>query len=127
MYSYFNPNPNGRNVSDCTVRAICKATGKDWGKVYLALCIQGYLDGDLPNANACWGAYLRKLGYRRHIVPDACPDCFTVADFATEKPVGTYILALSGHVVCVQNGTIFDSWDSSGEVPLYYWEKETEA
>lgn len=65
MYSYFNPNPNGRNVSDCTVRAICKATGKDWGEVYLALCIQGYLDGDLPNANACWGAYLRKLGYRR--------------------------------------------------------------
>ena len=52
MYSYFNPNPNGRNVSDCTVRAICKATGKDWGEVYLALCIQGYLDGDLPNANA---------------------------------------------------------------------------
>lgn len=45
MYSYFNPNPNGRNVSDCTVRAICKATGKDWGEVYLALCIQGYLDG----------------------------------------------------------------------------------
>lgn len=53
MYSYFNPNPNGRNVSDCTVRAICKATGKDWGEVYLSLCIQGYLDGDLPNANAC--------------------------------------------------------------------------
>ena len=47
MYSYFNPNPNGRNVSDCTVRAICKATGKDWGEAYLALCIQGYLDDDL--------------------------------------------------------------------------------
>ena len=41
MYSYFNPNPAGRNVSDCTVRAICKATGKDWGEVYLSLCIQG--------------------------------------------------------------------------------------
>ena len=48
MFRYFNPNPNGRNVSDCTVRAISKATGKDWGEVYLALCIQGYLDGDLP-------------------------------------------------------------------------------
>ncbi len=93
----------------------------------MALCIQGYLDGDLPNANACWGAYLRKLGYRRHIVPDTCPDCYTVADFAVERPVGTYILALSGHVVCVQDGVIFDSWDSGGEVPLYYWEKETEA
>ena len=94
MYSYFNPNPAGRNVSDCTVRAICKATGKDWGEVYLSLCIQGYLDGDLPNANACWGAYLRSLGYRRYIMPDTCPDCYTVGKFADEHLRGTYILAL---------------------------------
>lgn len=65
MYKYFNPNPCGKNVSDCTVRAICKATGKDWGEVYLRLCMQGYLDGDLPNANACWGAYLRGSHYVR--------------------------------------------------------------
>ena len=58
MYKYFNPNPCGKNVSDCTVRAICKATGKDWGEVYLRLCMRGYLDGDLPNANACWGGYI---------------------------------------------------------------------
>ena len=55
MYSYFNPNPAGRNVSDCTVRAICKATGKDWGKVYLSLCIRGYLDGDLPKCKRLLG------------------------------------------------------------------------
>lgn len=126
MFRYFNPNPNGRNVSDCTVRAISKATGKDWGEVYLALCIQGYLDGDLPNANACWGAYLRKLGYQRYIVPDTRPACYTVADFAAEHPAGTYILALSGHVVCVQDSVIWDSWDSSNEIVLYYWQKETE-
>ena len=126
MYSYFNPNPAGRNVSDCTVRAICKATGKDWGDVYLSLCIQGYLDGDLPNANACWGAYLRSLGYRRYIMPDTCPDCYTVGKFADEHPRGTYILALSGHVVCVQNGVIYDSWNSENEIPLYFWAKETE-
>lgn len=113
-------------MSDCTVRAICKATGKDWGEVYLSLCIQGYLNGDLPNANACWGAYLRSLGYRRYIMPDTCPDCYTVGKFADEHPRGTYILALSGHVVCVQDGTIYDSWNSENEIPLYYWVKETE-
>jgi len=124
MYKYFNPNPKGRNVSDCTVRAISKATGKEWGDVYLELCIQGYLDGDLPNANACWGSYLHRLGFRRHILPNECPDCYTVSDFAAEYPVGTYILALSGHVVCVQDSTIFDSWDSSNEIVLYFWEKQ---
>jgi hypothetical protein len=47
-----------------------------------------------------------------------------VGQFAEDHPVGNYILALSGHVVCVQNGTIWDSWDSSNENVLYYWVKE---
>ena len=36
----------------------------------------------------------------------------------------TQILALSGHVVCVCDGMIWDSWDSSNENILYYWVKE---
>lgn len=124
MYSQFNPNPIGKNVGDCTVRAICKATGKEWGDVYLGLCMQGYLMGDMPSANSVWGAYLHNLGYSRGIVPDSCPECYTVADFATEYPEGTYILALSGHVVCVKDGNVYDSWNSSGETPIYFWRKD---
>ena len=55
---------------------------------------------------------------------DECPDCYTVADFAAEHPSGTYILSLSGHVVCVMDGDYYDTWDSGGEIPLYYWCKE---
>lgn len=106
------------------MRAISKATGMDWGETYLRLCIQGYLDCDMPSANSCWGAYLRSIGFRRYIVPDTCPDCYTVAKFAGDHPVGTYILALSGHVVCVQDGVIYDSWDSSNETVLYFWERK---
>lgn len=125
MYSQFNPNPiPGKNVGDCTVRAICKATGKEWGDVYLGLCMQGYLMGDMPSANSVWGAYLHNLGYSRGIVPDSCPECYTVADFAAEYPEGTYILALSGHVVCVKDGNVYDSWNSSGETPIYFWRKD---
>lgn len=97
-----------------------------WQEAYLALTIQGYLDGDMPSANAVWGAYLRSLGYRRYIMPDTCPDCYTVGRFADEHLRGTYILALSSHVVCVQDGVIYDSWNSENEIPLYYWVKETE-
>ena len=28
------------------------------------------------------------------------------------------------HVVCVEDGKYFDSWDSGNEIPLFYWEKE---
>lgn len=124
MYSHYNQNPLGKNVGDCTVRAISKAIGKGWEDTYLALCMQGLIDCDMPSANAVWGNYLRKQGFRRHIVPDTCPECYSVADFAREHPRGTFILALSGHVVCVQDGVIYDSWNSGNETVLYYWTRE---
>ena len=109
------------------MRAISKATGKEWGETYLAMAVEGYLEGDMPSANAVWGAYLRRIGYRRYMVPDTCSDCYTVGRFADEHPEGTFILALSGHVVCVQDGVIYDSWNSENEIVLYYWQKESEA
>lgn len=57
-------------------------------------------------------------------MPDNCPDCYTVADFASEHPRGLYVLAIGGHVVTVRDGEWMDSWDSGNEVPAYYWSKE---
>lgn len=34
--------------------------------------------------------------------------------------------SIDGHAVCVQDGHIFDTWDSGGEIPVYYWEKSNE-
>ncbi len=123
-FKKYNPNPANKSVGDCTIRAISKALGQDWEKTYIDLALQGFQLCDMPSANYVWGAYLRKNGFRRHILPDTCPDCYTVEDFAAEHPRGTYILAISGHVVCVQDGEWHDTWDSGGEVPLYYWERE---
>lgn len=123
-FAKYNPNPAQKSVGDCTIRAISKALGQDWGTTYIGLALQGFEMCDMPSANHVWGAYLRKHGFRRHILPDTCPDCYTVEEFAAEHPRGTYILAISGHVVCVQDGAWHDTWDSGGEVPLYYWTKE---
>lgn len=30
LWKTYNPNPCGCRVGDCTVRAICKATGESW-------------------------------------------------------------------------------------------------
>lgn len=123
-FVFFNPNPDGKRVGDCAVRAISKALNQDWEATFIALSLQGLLMCDLPNANAVWGAYLRGKGFRRSMLPEDCPDCYTVAEFAEEHRDGTYILALSNHVVCVQDGNWFDVWDSGGEIPIYYWLKE---
>lgn len=87
-FSYFNPNPAGQKVGDCTVRAIAKATGKSWDEVYIGLCLQGLIMGDLPSANSVWSAYLRQQGFTRNVIPNTCPDCYTVADFCADHPRG---------------------------------------
>lgn len=67
MYSAYNPNPIGARVGDCTVRAIAKATGQSWERVYMGICIAGFALGDMPSANHVWGAYLRRNGFCRHL------------------------------------------------------------
>ena len=123
-FSYFNPNPEGKQVGDCTVRAIARATGQSWDATYIGLCLQGLIMGDMPSANSVWSAYLRRHGFTRNVVPNTCPDFYTVEEFARDHPHGVYVLALSSHVVCVDDGKYFDSWNSGNEIPLFYWEKE---
>ena len=118
-YKYYNPNPAGRNVGDCTVRALNKALGQDWDATYWGLAIEANMIKDMPSSNAAWGSYLRRHGYHRALAPED----ITVSEFADAHPQGTYILALSGHVVCVQDGTLYDTWDSGNEILLYYWEE----
>ena len=120
----YNPNPTKKNVGDCTVRAISKATNQSWEQTYIELALRGFMMGDMPSANAVWGADLKRHGYIRRIIPENYPDFYTVRNFADDHPNGTYILALSGHVVCIIDGVLYDSWDSSGEIPIYFWCKE---
>lgn len=89
------------------------------------LCIQGFLMCDLPSSNNVCGAYLRMKGFKRYLIPDTCPDCYTVNDFTNEHRHGEYLLATNGHIVAVVDGQYCDSWDSGAEIPIYYWQKET--
>lgn len=38
----YNPNPAGRSVGDCAVRAIAKALGVDWEKAYTLIAANGF-------------------------------------------------------------------------------------
>lgn len=121
MWREFNPNPSGARVGDCAVRAISAALGMDWEQTYLELCIEGLLHHDLPSANAVWGRHLIRNGFKRGLVKED-----SVRSFGQNHPNGTYVLALSGHVVTMIDGTVFDTWDSSECQPLYCYYKEIE-
>lgn len=124
MFIYTNPNPINRTIGDCVIRAIAIATESTWEKSYMDLCMEGLEMADLPNSNAVWASYLKKLGFRKGIVPDTCPDCYTVADFAEDNPYGVYVLCTGSHTVTIMDGNIYDSWDSSSEIPIFYYFRE---
>jgi len=124
-YMYFNSNPIGNRVGDCTVRAISALTGASWDDTYMGLSLQGFMDKDMPSSNSVWDAYLRHLGYNKFIAPN-CPNCITVNEFANEHPKGRFLLATGSHVVALIDGTWLDTWDSSMEKIIYYYTKQEE-
>ena len=120
-YIHYNPNPCGRNVGDCSVRAISKALDTDWETAYITIMINGYSMCDMPSSDSVWGAVLRQHGFYREAVPNTCPDCYTAEDFLKEHTKGIYVLGFGGHVATAVDGDLYDSWDSSHEIPQFYW------
>ena len=121
MFIDYNPNPVGRRVGDCSVRAISKALGVDWETAYAMIASNGFAMGDMPSSNSVWGAVLRQNGFKKQVIPNSCPDCYTFADFARDNPRGTFVLGTGTHVATVVDGNIYDSWDSSDEIPAFVW------
>lgn len=126
LFIYYNPNPYGRNTSDCVVRAISKLMDTDWDTTFIRLSIMALRRGDNLERGHVWGTFLRLNGYKRYFVPDMCPDCYTVKDFCAEHPKGRYLLRIDGlkdgHVVAVVDGDYYDSLDSGNEPVEYYYE-----
>lgn len=137
-FVYYNPNPEGKNTSDCVVRALAKFLGLTWMQAYMEICVYGGLNADMPNTNALWSKYLEEKGYEKHVIKDRCPDCYTLMQFCRNHKYGKFFVSLDvgyaklystadsgkidgNHVVCVEDGNYYDTWDSGGEVPIFYW------
>ena len=56
VFEFYNLDPYAKVVGDGTVWAVSKALEQDWYRTYLGLCIEGAVRGDMPSANATWGA-----------------------------------------------------------------------
>ena len=121
MWVRCNPNPLGKQTSDCVVRAIAIATNKSWRRVYRDLCELGAIECELPNTNYLWGLYLDEKGFEQFLLPESCPRCVTVRAFCEKFPEKTYVIGTGTHAVAVIDGDYYDSWDSGNEIPSYFW------
>ena len=123
MWIYANPNPCRQEEPDCVVRAISIATGKTWRKVHRDLCLMSSENCTMPSVNWLWEMYLKKNGFRKFLLPESCPECVTVREFAMRFPEGTYVIGTGNHAVCVIDGDWYDTWDSGDETPTYFFRR----
>lgn len=121
MWVEWNPNPSGRRVGDCAIRAVAKALDISWEKAYADIVAKGFAMNDMPSSNSVWGSVLRQHGFYRDVIPNSCPDCYTAEDFTKDHPEGIFVLGFGNHVATAVDGNIYDSWDSTQEIPQYYW------
>lgn len=124
MYVHANPNPVGKYVDDCVVRAIAIATDRSWDDIYIHICLQGYIMKNMPSVNKVWGTYLYSIGFTSEDINNNCPDCYTVRDFCADNPYGIFILATGSHVIAAIDGDWIDTWDSGDELISSVWRKE---
>ena len=122
-YVYCNQNPLSKNVEDCVIRAISKVLDEDWNNVFLGLTIEAYIQKDLINSNIVWGSYLMHLGFKRLIVPNTCPICYTIRDFIQDHTEGRYVVGDGSHAVAVIDGNYYDTFDSGDRTVIFYYER----
>ena len=123
MYIHYQPNPCGRAVGDRSVRAISAALDISWEEAFDILTKFARNMCDMPSSDQVWGAVLRANGFYRQALPTYCPNCYTVENFCIDFPTGIYVLSFGGHVATVIDGDLYDSWNSSQEVPVYFWHR----
>lgn len=121
MWIPANPNPAKKEASDCVVRAICIALNMPWVQVFDELYTVARNDFNMPSADVVWGHYLYLKGFEPFLLPDSCPRCITIEEFAKMFSQGVYIIGTGSHAVAVINGNYYDSWDSGKEVVSFFW------
>ena len=110
MYKYYNANPFGRNVNDCSVRAISLATKSTWDQTYR----------DLANFSRMQGITFSEVEFIDELLADRyemyCFDrgkSMKLRDFLDLQLPGRWLITMAGHITCVIDGVCYDTFDPS--------------
>jgi hypothetical protein len=109
MWEYKNKNPFGRQVNDCVVRAISLAEDREWDDVYQELTELARQEGTLLDDVTFVEPYLndkyKKVCYRCKTFKT------TLGDFIKSHQDGIFLVTMKGHITCVMDGVLYDTWD----------------
>ena len=114
MFRYYNANPRGRRVNDCTVRAISLATGRTWDATYSELSDFAQAQAIMLDEVIYINEYLER-NFEQINDRDYHPK-ITVGEFVWRLPKGIYLITMNGHITCAIDGIIYDTFDPSSRI-----------
>lgn len=115
MYKYYNANVLGKNISDCTIRAISCATNKSWDYVYEHLSDIAQSQGMMMDSREFIIKYLNKRYKRVPFVRG------TVDEISKKYRNNVLLITMAGHITCSKYGNIYDTFDCSNRIVEYVW------
>lgn len=119
-YKYTNTHPkNLKHQEDCVIRSISIATNKDWLTVYDELCNIGRQVFDAPTSRSAYQIYLESIGKREPAIVNG--KRITAKQIAQRQDNKTYVISQAGHLTCVKNNKVKDTWDCGDRASYVIW------
>lgn len=123
-FKFYNANPKGRKTTDCVVRSLCTALDQTYEETVRELTefwlATGYHAGD----DKCYGKYLESKGWVKNKQPRK-PDNtkYTGREFVKIFKGVCFAHIGGNHTVCIKDGKVLDTWDSTEGCIGNYWTK----
>lgn len=127
-FKYHNENPSTIHTSDCVVRSLSLAMGKDWDSVYRDLCRLGIKMKQMPNERKVWETYLDDNGWVRKKQPKKRDGTkYKGSELAKVVKSSRIIIASIGvrHLSVIKEKRVWDIWDCSERCVGIYFEKQS--
>lgn len=124
-FEFYNANPKGRITGDCTFRAVATALGQTWEETVMEMaelsCKHGYALNDTKGINK----YMEYKGWKKMKQPRKTDNTKYSGEEFCKIFKGTCVANIGGHhTVCIKNGKVYDTWDSTDGSIGNYWVKE---
>lgn len=114
MYRYYNANPLGRDVNDCSVRAISLAEEISWDDAYIKLSEFARQEAITFSEIEFLDKYLSE--HYEHFCQERQNGLYLVKDFLNLKLKGRWIITMAGHMTCAIDGICYDTFDPSNRL-----------
>ena len=120
-----NINHKNRKTSDCVVRAIAKASGKDYLVVLKDLYDLSVKTGYMFNDKHCYEKLLENYGFYKCKQPKKSDNTkYLVGEIDRLVRLGeSVVISCAHHLTCYVNDELVDIWDCRRKTIGNYWVK----